>query len=687
MYISSRERSLLEVLLSTKQKYWTVQELAEKLDVSTRTIHRDLNQLPSLLQKYHLELLKQVGVGTLIKGEDVNKQALQKALVTFATEYSPEERKWVLLVMLLNAKEPQKLAVLARECQVTPVTISQDLTHIEKWLSTFDLYLIRRRSWGISIEGEEEKKRRAMSTLITEQYSEENLFQLLFHHEENVFYQDWKINSIFQLLHPSLIQKVAHILLSTLRNLPYQLADNAYIMLIVHIVLAIQRIREKQFLDKMHSSPNQDTPESKMITILSHKLEEMFHIKIPETEKDYFFSLLKGMKISELPEGDFDPLKQKYYLQAMKLLEVVKSRLHEKAIIDQELVQDLSTHLERAIYRLQHDRRIVNPLLSDLKVKYHRLFLVVKDAVKEVFPQYQIPDDEIGYIVMHAGSLIEQKNIYRPLRALIVCSSGIGTSKLLINRLAKEFPEITEFKRCSFQELQQQKKAESDIVISTIPLHTKEFDYLKVSPFLTNKDVDNIQSYLQQITVKPQPQSIEISRQDEDIKLPFIRDWSNMIMTLIEGCTLHSVSAPSLEQAVEEICRKLITQSIQSSDILSEQLLERHQMGGLGIPGTQLALLHTRSTQVEKASLTIHDVMFPLQMEGMNGEIMQISRLLVLLAPVHVTKAELEALSWVSSLLVENEENMRIFDKGDLEKIRSLLQTKANEYMVQKLQR
>ena len=53
MYISARERQILEILL-TKNDETTVKELANKLGVSARTVHRDLKNVEDILKDISL---------------------------------------------------------------------------------------------------------------------------------------------------------------------------------------------------------------------------------------------------------------------------------------------------------------------------------------------------------------------------------------------------------------------------------------------------------------------------------------------------------------------------------------------------------------------------------------------------------------------------------------------------------
>ena len=57
-----------------------------------------------------------------------------------------------------------------------------------------------------------------------------------------------------------------------------------------------------------------------------------------------------------------------------------------------------------------------------------------------------VPDDEIGYITLHVGAVIErmkQSKKIQQKRAVLVCGNGVGTTNLINIQLTREFPEIS----------------------------------------------------------------------------------------------------------------------------------------------------------------------------------------------------------------------------------------------------
>lgn len=178
MYIPARERQLLKLLLNEQSPH-DLHELAAFLDVSTRTVQRDLKGLGGMLNQYKLSLQKDTtNKGFYLLGDDHNIQQLKADLSSMEpSDYTPEERQLLLLVALLEKQEPIKLFTLADELNVTVATVSHDLTKVEEWLSSFHLTLIRRRGYGVEVEGSETDIRRSLSSLITENVSESSFYQ------------------------------------------------------------------------------------------------------------------------------------------------------------------------------------------------------------------------------------------------------------------------------------------------------------------------------------------------------------------------------------------------------------------------------------------------------------------------------------------------------------------------------
>ena len=97
MGVSSRQRMILNILLTEEQEI-TIKDIADRIEVSTRTVHRELTELEPLLEQQGLQLVKRSGIGVAIEGEARQKEELRLSLYNQTTvEYAPDERKLLIL--------------------------------------------------------------------------------------------------------------------------------------------------------------------------------------------------------------------------------------------------------------------------------------------------------------------------------------------------------------------------------------------------------------------------------------------------------------------------------------------------------------------------------------------------------------------------------------------------------------
>src|SRR5690242_11998735 len=99
MRISSRSRRILELLLRNDHDL-TAAQIAEEIQVSSRTVHRELAAVEEILRAEGARLLKKSGSGIRLQGNQAALDRLaQLVSVSEEIEYSPEERQIYLLCL------------------------------------------------------------------------------------------------------------------------------------------------------------------------------------------------------------------------------------------------------------------------------------------------------------------------------------------------------------------------------------------------------------------------------------------------------------------------------------------------------------------------------------------------------------------------------------------------------------
>jgi len=697
MNVTSRQRMILNILLTEEQEI-TVNEIAEQIEVSTRTIHRELNDVEDLLAIYQLQLVKKAGIGIIIAGDVKNKEVVRMLLHNQRiVEYSSKERKLLILCQLLESKEPVKLISMAHDLKVTIATISNDLDELDAWVRTYELTLIRRRGYGVELYGAESAIRKAMSTLISENLDEFDLLGLL---KENIQEKPLKnINTVSERLLGLIEKEKLVIIENSLRDLknelPYPLADSSFIGLAIHLALAIERIEkgEKISFDEAYLKELERTPEFQISEKIVQRLRSIFQLDIPVAEIGYITMHLRGAKLRSSYDDYFEFKDVELALKVNKLISFCEDKLNVILNEDPTLVQGLLTHMEPAIFRIQKNMKIRNPLLEEIKSRYSQLFQLVNEAVETIFTDLFVPEEEIGYLVMHIGASLERNRVEynRQYRALVVCASGIGSSKILASRIKKELPTIGYTQNISMFDIEKIPKSDYDIIISTVHLSISSQEYVLVSPLLTRDDVKNITIYLANLgDIQHEHDFQELLPVKEDDLLAALKTYHSYMdytIQIIENFTCPKIDNQEMNitEILSLICEKFEQdQIIGNKQVITNKLLEREKLGGLGISNIKLALFHTRNKEILKPALMLYFLKSPIVIKSMENKLIEVDKMLLLLAPENISKEGLEILSEISSLLIE-EESIVVLASKEQNRIRSFFLKNLYRFIFKKI--
>lgn len=696
MYIAGRERKVIEFLLQAQEDV-TVKEIANVLEVSERTIHRDLKSIEKVMVHHNLELTKKSGVGLRIIGDKNDKEQLELTLANGTlSDFIPEERRTIILASLLGAKEPIKLFTLAAELNVTIATVSHDLDQLEGELANLHLSLLRKRGYGVKVEGDEANKRAAISKLITTHVDPFEFVSLVKENIQKKSNQQLKTISdrLLGLVNPNMLSAIETRVEQARDELPHELADSAYIGLVVHLALAMERLQkgEKIKFDQAFLKQIEGTKEYDIAKKMIEDLAVSLTIDIPDDEIGYITMHLMGAKLRVDQHYLVEDASLDIAFQIKELIKYVGSQLEVDLTENTSLLNDLIAHLKPTIYRLKQGMNINNPLIEDITRDYLDLFHLIQSGVDDIFPDMTFPDDEIGYLVLHFAAALMHDEEELELSALVICSSGIGTAKILATKLKQQIQEIKQVENISLFDLKRINSAPYDIIVSTIPLKGFAGDYILTSPILTQAEVHRIKKKVRQkkLAYKAKNNQVGSKPKREDTgfipQLEAMQNYSKVILELLASFHVKQITEKrSMEAILHLIGNELAgNQIIQDKENVIKKLLEREKVGGLGIPTTSLALFHTRSKDVIRLSFTIYSLSHPIKVQGMDGEKIKMDTLLLMLAPEVTHKEVLEVLSYVSSLTIQGEASVNLFTSGNEAQIKQFLSQQFHTFLHEK---
>ena len=689
MYITTREKEIIELIIKTSGKH-TALTLATYLNVSVRTIQRNLKSIEKVLDSFDLQLVRNTDKGLVVEGKNEQVFRLIQYLMGIdPIDQTPQEKKLLLLIALIQ-EESYKIQTLSIDLGVSVATLTTYLDELTGWLGNFNIQLSRKRGVGVELIGSEAYKRKALASFMLVHFNEE-LIESLFLLENGESHQDL----ILYYFHPDYLLAIDRVVNTVFSKLQQRLADSDYIGLIVHICITLQRAEAFFFLEEEAEFTNELTKEYNLISDILGELESLFSFQFKNNDILFLAGILKG---SKLQAADIVPYDSVVLSKRIKnLIQHVSSQLHVDLTKDFSLYQGLLAHMEPSLFRLQQKMGSFNPLKEEIKRKYPVLFMAVKNSVETYFKEIEaFPEDEIAFIVLHFGSALVMKEEDITIKALVVCPTGIGTSKMLASRIKKEIAGVDSIEIKSIKEMQQQENFSSyDLIISTVKLPFTKLDYMIVSPLLSEENIETIKDFLKNniknITEKKSylkalqksaPSSNKTGITISGI-LQELQDVHQSIKAVLNNfCVYRLPILSGHEQILKEMVKLAENKGLlTNADDVMSSLKEREGKGGLGIPETGMALFHCRNENVKELIFQITHLKQPIPVKGMDGNDMYMKNLLLMLAPEELSVREQEIVSLISTSLIENNEAILIFSSSNEEMIRIRLEAIFLDYL------
>lgn len=709
MVVSDRQRRILEVLL--QRRVATAGEIAEEVQISARSVHRDMREIKELLKEYELVLETKSGKGISIQGTEPHIERFRRMLAHFDTvAYASEDRRILLLCELLQAFEPIKLYSLAYEINTAIPTVSKDLDEAEPLLARHGLKLIRRRGYGVELAGPEAAKRRLIEALAAEYVEDADLFGT-----GAARSSAWPVTRrLLELIGQDRFHDVERVAWKLQEGWAARSSEAAYTRLLLKLSIAIARMRSGHGLERSGGTQpgggrelgTARPPDSAAAANAGEREElapllEAFTGEWPAQEREAVRRLLRSAR--EEAESHNAPLLNESGMSAAdtagRLAQAMEAQLHIPFGRDDSLMDGLIRHMAPALARLRRGETIRNPLLPQIRKDYAALFEALKSAAADTVQGIDVPDEEIGHLAMHFGAAMERWNLNRKVRALIVCTSGIGFSKLLAARIAKEFPQIECVGPHSWYDASRISPDRYDIIISTVDLPLEPESYLKVSPLLKSGEAEKLSHFLRSggsggapEAPLPAPESARFRPAAEEadseepggwLRLKRVNDYASAAVQLLETFDIYELGPEHGGADLRGVIQAMLSRTplrdrpADAGDI-TERLIAREKLGSQAIAGTRLALLHTRSERLALPVLQLFRLQRPLILDGERHA--EVKQIVLMLAPLELDRSMLEVLGEISAMLLLPE-FVRLLEVGDAGAVKRFVTRELEQFV------
>ncbi len=689
MEMTTRMKQILQLLLqesaAVSEKY-----LAEQIGVSRRTVQRELESVGASLKGYELTFVSKTGVGIWIEGSEEEKKRLLAAC-SAGNDYdvsNREERRKRLILEILKEKGLRKLYYYSSKFEVSEATVSADLEAVEGWLAHYGLIVSRKPGSGISIAGSEENYRRAIRGFIDENIDTGIMKEVYGEDGYDLSsYRFLKKSSIGQILNNDIVQRVMDSMTRVGHNRVLTLTENSYVGLVIHISIAINRIRKNEVVE-YDENWKQDLPEDEdyaLAELIVKELEREFAIDIPQVEISYICLHLKGAKHEKIQwnqDAQIEMENKELQQLVNDMIDAYDARQAYLMKQDDGFIQALLAHLQPTLIRLVYGMQIQNPVLEDIKVSYPDIYSRCEKVaqVLEAYTGKAVPEQEIGFLTVHFGAamvrLEGRKEKIRKVQAGVICSSGIGISRLMSSKLEKLFHGRMEITAYGKHDITPYIMSRTDFFISTIPIEQPDIPTVFVNALLNDEDIEQIRHMIRKYERMPkkQKEADEFSMQLEEINLV-----ASQINTVIKYMELFRVDNQiSFGELLIAIGEKMSPYS-DCQEIIREDILRREQIASQVFAEFGFALFHARTKGVMRPAFSI--CMTKDLGAFADAYFKGIRIVFVMLAPVDGNaKINGDIMGYISSMLIEEYEFMDVVLKGDVQEIRNALSRNLKKY-------
>ncbi|MBU3180237.1 BglG family transcription antiterminator [Clostridium psychrophilum] len=700
--INLRIKNILQVICN-ENEYVTISSIAKGLDVSSRTVLREIHDVEKFLNQNGVNLDRKTGVGIKVIGTLEEKQAIINLLIEEKDDkiYSPKERKNIIISELLQNQEPVKLYNFTRILKVTEATISNDLEKTDSWFKNHKLNLIRKQGLGVYLEGREDHIRKAMVSLIYENTNESQLLGLIRQNLDDSVVADPNIevssrNRLLNLIDNETIKKIEGLVENMEKERNYKLTDSAFVGLIVHVALAIERVKkgDKITINQKFLEELKKCQEYLIASNLSVNISKCFEIEIPEDEIGYITMHIKGSKnynnrykAGKKIIGSFELIKL-----SKEIIKVAEIETGKFLGNNENLLNGLVNHLGIAITRLKMNLDIRNPLLEEIKANYTDLMRISTKCAEIVENHIGIkmPEAEIAFIAMHLGAAIENSQTFiKPIyRVAIACATGMGTSRLLATRIESEYEniQIVDIISAIYIEESFLRENEIDFIISTVNIDKCLKPVVIVNPLLFQEDKDRIVTQIKDLKNRNITHSYKKTKNIKfKDKLLSLNVYSGAIIQLLDNFFLKEVSnIKNVDELILEASR-IIEKNLEVEEKLRIALKEREEKGNTVVTGHEMILLHCRTDVVQK--LYFGAVKLSESLECLNGEnkVENIKLGIIMLAPEDCSALQIEVIGYVSQMLIERVDFLKYLKSGESDYAFNELNDILKEFYKQKV--
>lgn len=469
-----------------------METIARLVGCSPRTVRADIQALKKRIAEAGLSGLESKsnrGYRLLLSQADWEQLTQELDAEHRQEVYSLSAKGQYPILELLLKNGAVQMSWLEFELYSSYKNVARYMDQAESWLEKRNISLERRRGHGISVRAPVHWTRLAMWSLFCEL-------------EDQTQGEGDKTDSIRRFLGGIDLTGVQKTINRAETRHHFHFSYSSYRRLVFLLALTVLKYRKKEGYRFPFGEIPKGTFEAAVGAECLDGLREFYGIPLPESETPFLWYAVASSEILGFTDAGQE---EEYLCQhedmvrlADAVIRLVEGVLQIDLSGDAILSSGLRNYLSALKYNLRYGLRersageetFMSP--TDVYVACWSASPMLETAMGT-----GLTEREIAAIASHFASALERKNICA--RVGVMCSLGVGTSRLLCEQLKRNFSRLQIVDVLTPRDLEKLHGAGPfDFLISTVPLEKSQYsgDVIHIGNYLRRQDILNIQTEL-----------------------------------------------------------------------------------------------------------------------------------------------------------------------------------------------
>lgn len=491
MILNNRQMKILEIL-SAEDEPLNIRYLSDEFDVGIRTIQNDLKAVSDFLESNQMPQLDR-GKRGYVGLEDIDGTLNKLLKSLYQTEakdliLTPTERTRVIYLLLLKEANHLTISDLATYLGVSRGTLISDLNQLRQEIEVLPLEIDASKD-GLKLTGDECVLREYAIGMYMRNANDSCIYELTDYHRASI----WLSHRLPEVRSLDETCEIYMALQEAEKKLGRKFTARSFLFILTWIELTLERIQRNNIasMEEHKLKDLFETIEFKVAGEFAREITKILNLQFPMEEVAQLAIRFLGCD-DAMNCPDYAEIFAEFQVEICRLVFHLGNELNVDFSENLSLYNDLVFLMRPLVYRINHGINIINPLLEEIREQYPALFKMVRKHITgvEKLIGVSLPDDELGYIVVHFASIMERRTSLTGLRpnVLLVCDSGVGTSNLLRARITSLY-EVNVVAAVTYGQLEatlQTKRV--DYILSTMDINHDNVTTFRISPLISEKD-------------------------------------------------------------------------------------------------------------------------------------------------------------------------------------------------------